>query len=95
MKVVKHGYNCVILLYFFCLHAIQAMIALNPTMQLEKRCVVVWHISARHQPNKLVGILQQVTMEGNLKKVNFLLIQDSSVFILSHNFSFFLLHSQK
>jgi hypothetical protein len=59
------------------------MIALNPTMELEKRCVVVWHISARHQPNKLVGILKQVTMEGNSKKVNFLLIQDSSMWSLS------------
>jgi hypothetical protein len=69
------------------------MIALNPTMELEKRCVVVWHISARHQPNKLVGILKQVTMEGNLKKVNFLLIQDSSMWSLSvyfvTQFSFF------
>jgi hypothetical protein len=59
------------------------MIALDPTMELEKRCVVVWQISARHQPNKLVGILKQVTMEGNSKKVNFLLIQDSSMWSLS------------
>jgi hypothetical protein len=59
------------------------MIAWNPTMELEKRCVVVWHINARHQPNKLVGILKQVTIEGNSKKVNFILIQGSSMWSLS------------
>jgi hypothetical protein len=65
------------------------MIALNATMELEKRCVVVWHISARHQPNKLVGTLKQVTMEGNSKKVNFLLIQDSSMWSLFFVTQFF------